>query len=213
MTLTFARLSTPLALILVAAVVGCSPAPRVQVQTTPGIDFTKYRTYAIKPGNIVYPGSTDAGRQQIAQRLQDAVAMELEARGLAPQPEGPDLIVTYTASAQPTESSGPAVRAAEGVNVRGPGGNPYDEPGGVAPRELPDASVDQEFRRKYTEGNLVIDLLDGKSRRLTWRAMANAEIDSNRGGKRLEQVVARAFEQFPRDKGATTTTKPATTAR
>ena len=189
-------------LTLLVMVVGC--APQVRVQTTPGIDFTRYRTYAIRPGNVVYPGASEAQREEIVQRVQNAVAVELESRGLLPQPDGPDVIVTYTASAQAQGASG-AARAPEGQDVRGPGGNPYDEPGLVRARELPDAAADQEFRGRYGQGNLVIDLLDGKSRRLAWRAMASVELASDRRGRVIEQVVTKAFEELPLGRrGATT---------
>src|SRR5688572_1814769 len=103
--------------LLALVVVGCAQ-PSVRVQTTPGIDFTKYRTYAIKPGNVVYPGSPEERREDIARRIQDAVAIELESRGLTPQPEQPDVVVTYTASAKAQDSSGSNTRAATGVNIR-----------------------------------------------------------------------------------------------
>jgi hypothetical protein len=204
------RALIPLMLLTALAPAGCSSGPHVRVHATSGIDFTKYRTYAIKPGNVVYPGAPEAEREEIARRIQDAVGGELEARGLVPQPEQPDLVVTYTASAQAQKTSGASARAAEGVDVRGPGGNPYDEPGMVRPREWPDAAADQEFRRRYVEGNLVIDLLDGKTRRLAWRAMADAELASDRRGRVIEQIVSKAFEQLPLGRGAAIQPPPTT---
>lgn len=183
---------------------GCAQQPTVRAKATAGIDFSKYHTYAIKPGNIVYPGASDEQRGSIAQRIQNAVGEELESRGLVLQRENPDLIVTYTASAQAVNQSDPAVRAIQGGNIRGSGGNPYDEPGLVQERPSIEVPGDQEYRRGYTEGNLLIDLLDSKNRRLVWRAMANAELASDQKGKRIEKVITQAFEQFPISRTAST---------
>ena len=188
-----------LMLMLGAAAAGCAQGPVVKAHATGGADFARYQTYAIKPGNVVYPGAPAAQREEIEQRIQDAVAAELEARGLAPQPDEPDLIVTYTAGAQRTDV--PAVvdvRAPQGVDVRGPAGTGYDEPGAVTAREWPDASADLASRRgRYTEGNLVVDLLDGRTRKLVWRATANLELASDRGARMIGAVIARAFERYP----------------
>src|SRR5688500_14808009 len=117
--MSFPRIA--IALAIFAA--GCSPQPRIRSQATPGTDFSKYRTYAIKPGNVAYPGASEAQRAQIEQRIQEAVARELEARGLTPQPDDPELIVTYTAGAQQQQKTTGAVeRPAEGVDIRGPSG-------------------------------------------------------------------------------------------
>ena len=150
---------------------GCTQQPHVRTTVTPGTDFSRYKTYAIKPGNVVYPGASPERRQEIEQRIQGAIAAELEGRGIVPRPDNPDVIVSYTSSAQQVNGGGGSGGAdtpagailSDGVDVRGPSG--YDEPGLVRPREN-DAGADVESRRRYREGNLVIDLLDGKSRKL-----------------------------------------------
>ena len=176
---------------------GCAQQPRIRTQVTPGTDFSKYHTYAIRPGNVVYPGASEAQRAEVEKRIQDAIARELESRGLIPQPDDPELIVTYTAGAQQQQqkTTGAVDRPADGVDVRGPSG--YDEPGQVRARELPDAAADMEFRRGYAEGNLVIDLLDAKTGRLVWRATVNLELASDRGGRLIEPIVAKAFADVP----------------
>jgi hypothetical protein len=184
-------------LALTIALGGCARQPRITSTATPGTDFTKYRTYAIKPGNVAYPGASDPEREAIAQRIQDAVAMELEGRGLVPQPEGPDVVVTYTAGAREVGGDAAPVRAPVGVDVRGPAGGGYDEPGAVTAREWPDAAADMEGRGRYREGTLVIDLLDGQSRHLVWRATATLELASDRGGRMIGPTVSRAFESLP----------------
>ena len=202
-------------LLLLSLLSGCSQT-HVTSQATAGTDFTKYQTYAIKPGNVAYPGASDAQRQEIERRIQEAVALQLEGRGLTPQPEGPELIVTYTAGARAADGpwsggGSPEVRAPVGVDVRGDGGG-YDEPGLVRAREAPDGGVgDAEVRRRYTEGSLVIDLLDGKSRKLVWRATANLELASAGGARAIDEVVARAFAELPLGRRAGRLTPPATT--
>jgi hypothetical protein len=178
--------------------VGCAQKPRVRTTVTPGTDFSKYHTYAIKPGNIVYPGSSPDARKELEQRIQGAIAAELEGRSLVPQPDNPDLVVTYTASAQQVKTGGtgggPEGGALpEGDDVRGGGGG-YDAPGLVRPREWDDPGANAEWRRQYREGNLVIDLLDGKTRRLIWRATSSeVELASDKNSRLLDSVVQQAF--------------------
>lgn len=180
-----------------AALTGCSSQPRVKAQVTPGTDFSKYRTYAIKPGNVVFPGAPDTERQDVIQKLQDAIAAEMESRGLEPQPDAPDLIVTYTVGANPQQVAARGKRAPVGVDIRDPGGNPYDEPGLVMPRELPDASADTEIRRYNVEANVIIDLLDGRSRRLVWRATSVIDLTPTRRARSIDRVVRKAFADLP----------------
>ena len=188
-----------LVLAFVLFITGCAQRPRVRTTVTPGTDFSKYHTYAIKPGNIVYPGSSPDSRKELAERIQGAIAAEVEGRGLVPQPDNPDLVVTYTASAQQVNAGGPSGgpeggALPEGVDVRGGGGG-YDEPGLVRPREPEDPGATSEARRRYREGNLVIDLLDGKTRRLVWRATSSeVELASDRNSRLLDSVVRQAFE-------------------
>jgi len=184
-------------LVAVTGLSGCARQPVVKAHATSGADFGGYRTYAIKPGNVVYPGAPTAQRAQIELRVQDAVADELEARGLTPQPDGPDVIVTYTAGAQRRDVAADEVRAPDGVDVRGAAGGGYDEPGAVTAREWLGSSADLHARRRYTEGNLVIDLLDGKTRKLVWRATVNLELASDRGARMIGPIVARAFDRYP----------------
>jgi hypothetical protein len=188
----------PLLFAMMVLVGGCAHKPRVRTTVTPGTDFSKYHTYAIKPGNIVYPGSSLDARKELETRIQGAIAAELEGRTLVPQPDNPDLIVTYTASAQQVKtggtSGGPEGGALpEGVDVRGGGGG-YDEPGLVQAREPLDPGANAEWRRQYREGNLVIDLLDGKTRRLVWRATSSeVELASDKNSHLLDSVVQQAF--------------------
>ena len=178
---------------------GVAIAQDVKYNSMPGTDFSKYHTYAIKPGNIVYPGSSPDARKDLEQRIQGAVAAELEGRGLTPQPDEPDLIVSYTASAQQVNPGSPGggpsgAALPDGVDIRGGGGG-YDEPGLVRPREGDDPGATAESRRRYREGNLVIDLLDGRTRRLVWRATSSeVELSSDHDSRLLDSVVQRAFE-------------------
>src|SRR5687767_15080 len=108
------RTNRSILLLLIALVPGCAWQSPVKVQPTPGTDFSKYHTYAIRPGNVVYPGASEAERAQIEQVVQDAVGTVLESRGLAPQPDEPDLVVTYTLGARSSTGIGSGGRAPVG---------------------------------------------------------------------------------------------------
>ena len=206
------RTNRSILLLLVALVVvvsGCSGNSPVKVHPTPGTDFSKYQTYAIRPGNVVYPGASEAERGGIEQLVQDTIGASLESRGLAPQPDEPDLVVTYTLGARATGGFGSGARPPVGQDAREPSGNPYDEPGYVRAPEFPDAAADAEMRAGNVRGNVVIDLLDGKSRRLVWRATADVDMAPSRRARAIRSVVERAFAEVPTLR-ATAAPRPAT---
>ena len=52
--------------------------------------------------------------------------------------------------------------------------------------------------RVYTQGTLLIDMLDGKSKELVWRATCkDSQNDATKFQKRLGEDVEKAFRKFP----------------
>ena len=191
------------ALLLAPLLAGCSPHAPLKVQPTAGTDFSKYQTYAIKPGNVVFPGASAAERARLERMVQDAVAARLEARGLVPQPDEPDLVVTYTVGARGGGFGPDGGRPPVGIEADAPTVNPYDQPGYVQPPGWTEPDPGAELRLGSVEGNLVIDLLDGNSRRLVWRATSGLDLTPARRLRAIESVVDRAFADLPTLRAAT----------
>jgi hypothetical protein len=59
----------------------------------------------------------------------------------------------------------------------------------------------ETYVREYTEGTLVLDLVDGEKGELAWRGTAQAEVtqtqDPEKRQQRIRKAVAEILQQFP----------------
>jgi hypothetical protein len=113
-------------------------------------------------------------------RLKKAVNSQLEARGLKQHPDNPDFLITYHTGSE------------EKINITsyGYGYGPYWGAWG-GPFEV----------QQYTEGTLVLDFVDAKSRQIVWRgiatkAFASRPKPSETEGK-INEVVGKLLAGFP----------------
>lgn len=116
-----------------------------------------------------------------AMRVRRAVDEILRSRGYALDPAQPDFLVSSY------------VDTKERVQVTDHGYT-YSRWGGWYGPRYTDVY-------QYTEGNLVIDLVDAKSRTLIWRGTASKVVDPGWDPERLEteihEVVTKLLEDFP----------------
>jgi hypothetical protein len=110
-------------------------------------------------------------------RVRSAINTQLVGKGYDPQPRvPPDFFVTYH------------VVARDRVEVR--------DWGYTRGRFGRSASVQQ-----YTEGTLIVDIVDARTMRLVWRGTARGELDPDAPAgdreRRLKDAVARLLAPFP----------------
>jgi len=166
-----------LALLFLVALVACGPYVRTDFD--PAVDFTRFKTYAQVPP----PERGDRERVPVGPfldgRIRAALDRELPQRGLV-KAEGtdPDLLVGYYLVLRDRVDWG-FVTTYWGWGW-----------GGVAPVPY-----------SYTEGSLVVDLVDAKSRRLVWRGWATDVADPLgdpiRADRRIGVAVAKILERCP----------------
>jgi hypothetical protein len=154
------------------------------------VDLSAYRTFDFKGGqSVTKMGAVETDNPLVSERVKEAVTRQLEAKGLRPVGGAAvgDLHVTFMAGARERtqlESFGPSYYFGGGWFGWGPG---WWGPG-----------YEDWWARTYTEGTLIVDLIDSHSRKLVWRAYARAEIDDPvPGGELIDREMARAFEDFP----------------
>lgn len=165
-------------LLLLAGLSWPLPIGKLQAEEIPisidyrrNIDFSKYRTYAWRTWKLAHP----ALNPQVHKRIVAALETQMEARGLQKQTEGrPDLFVTYHAGRRKKsvkDPFGPARRTAE----------------------------TDEVALEYTQGTLIVDLLDGKTMQQIWRGVATAvvseELEENED--KVDRACERLFAGFP----------------
>ena len=175
---------------LLAALGSCSTASYV-VDWDTQQDFSGYRSYAwfqLAPSPDKGEPPTRANAI-VAGRIHRAVDQALAAKGFTKAEVGDaDLMVTYALVLQPrvvmyhTGWAYPYGGWSWGWGWRGWGG----WGGGWS------------TTRTYTDGTLVVDVLDGAKRQLVWRGVADGAFTKpNPADDKVAEVVARVLRDFP----------------
>lgn len=169
--------------LLVVALVGC--APRVYVEQDGSARFADFHTYAWlspPPGPVRDP---ILDSQILEDRVRRAVIGDLDARGFVPAPSATsaDFLVTYhTASKQKLESYGSGFTF--GVMDAWPHGF-----GGLV------MAPQVESRE---EGTLMLDIIDGKSKRLVWRGWTTGLVSQgNYSDASVNEAVHQILSKLP----------------
>ncbi|HVP56103.1 MAG TPA: DUF4136 domain-containing protein [Candidatus Eisenbacteria bacterium] len=181
-----AQLRLSLTSLLLCALVVLSGAPahaqKIKVEYDKSIDFTKFKTYAIDP-------KENAPRPMLRLAIQAAVQDDLGKRGLTKVASDPDLYVqmygaidsdaafNYT---DPIYGSGiPPLNY--GITLW------YDIPGTVTTVVV-------------HKGQMVVDIIDARHKKLIWRGIAQQKLSSDNREKLLDQVntaVEKMFARYP----------------
>lgn len=166
----------------------CATAVSVATDFDHAADFSKYRTYQLIGGHIVVNGVLDDANTLVKDRINSALASALNGKGLTQLQPGetaaPDLIVGYVAGARRRTEI-------EGMGPYSPGVGPYWNAGWWSPGYM------DWWTRSYDEGTLVIDLVDGASKRLVWRAYTRAEVNAPVTDEKVRVAVNKAFKNYP----------------
>ena len=159
-------------LVLVCAAASLGWAQKVDMEFDETVNFANFKTFRIMDGNLNAKAkmlNNDLSRKKI----ENEIRLRLTAKHLIEVTTGrPDLAVRYNlGAAQRTETD--VFRGRRG-RIRG------------------------ATKSQTTEGTLTIDLLDGNSRELLWRAVAiEEERDPVKIQGRLDEMVKKAFDKYP----------------
>lgn len=159
-------------LILALFVAAGALAQKVTVEFDQAADFSRYKTFAIRDGQL-HSRNPALNSELVKKRIDADIERYLTARGLSMVSGQSDLNVRYRlGSARKTElESYPAGWRGWGTRV---------------------------VRVPYTEGTLVIDLRDPSTRSLVWRAIASVEKkDANKIEGKLDDMVKKSLEKYP----------------
>jgi len=167
-------LLTAMAVLLLSA---CASGPTIVANTAPGADFRAFQSY-----NFFQPLGTDrAGgvRTPLSTRLMDSMDREMAARGLT-RSDSPDLLIDFVFS------------AADRVDVRStPSHTVHRSHWNRGFSTWPTYSTTV---RQYTEGSLIIDLIDPNLNRLVAEGAATSRISSTDfTQQQVDDVVAQVM--------------------
>lgn len=161
--------STIVAVVALVMTTTAAYAQKVSVDSDPAAPFATYKTYAWVEG-------TPAPDPINEERIHSEVDAQLAARGLAMNTSAPGLIVaTHVTTKEHQELV---------VNGFGPG--PWW--GG--------ATAQVETR---TEGTLVVDLYDAKTKKMIWQGIASATASDkpSKNAKEINKALDKMFKKFP----------------
>ena len=154
-------------------------AQKVNVDSNPSAPFATYKTYTWAPGATGVESLTE-------QRLHESVNQRLAARGLTRSKASPDLVVTAHVKTQERQELIPT-GFAYGPWWGGVGGGAY---------------VDTS-----TEGTLILDFYDAKTKQMVWRGVATATVSEKptKNIEKMNKALDKMFERFPIQGGAVST--------
>jgi len=147
-------------------------AQKVTVEFDQAADFSKYKTFAIRDGQLNSKNPA-LNSDLVKKRIDADIERALTARGLTMVTGPSDLNVRYRfGAARRTEVEAyPAGWRGWGTRV---------------------------VRVPYTEGTLVIDLRDPTTRALVWRGIASEDkSDASKIEGKLDDMVRKSLEKYP----------------
>jgi hypothetical protein len=168
---------------IMLAVLGCAPSITVKQDYDKEANFAALKTFAWLPMPVDPAAGVKSAMERnslLDKRIKQSVDAQLAAKGYQVDVNNPDFVVTYHTGAE------------DKVNVTdwGYGYGRYGawHGGGV--------DVYQ-----YTEGTLILDVIDWKSKQLVWRGFAQGTIDpdapSEKREQKLNEAVTRMLANFP----------------
>jgi hypothetical protein len=148
-------------------------AQKITVEFDQAADFTKYKTFAIRAGQLNSPNPA-LNSELVKKQIENDITSHLTAKGLTPVTSGAsDLNVRYTLGTRrnvETEAY-PAGWRGWGTRI---------------------------VRVPYAQGTLVIDLRDPTTRSLVWRAIATDEkSDATKLQGKLDDMVRKSIDKYP----------------
>ncbi len=173
------------AVILLLSTVVMAGSKKLKVAVEPGVDFSKYRTYA-------WVGGVPAANPIVDTMLIAAFDTELQDRGLQKvDPPQADIIVRYDVAT----SGDINAQISDGAMVAALGLNPMQGTG----LEIGSGTVIMQTSTFVRSGSIVFDIFDKPQRKLVFQAVANGKIQENRS-KLVDQVnrlIRAIFAEYP----------------
>jgi hypothetical protein len=166
---------------LAISAVGCAP-PKVGYDYDRSANLGRYQSYAWGSGGQQATGDRRVDSSLVDARIRSAIDSELRAKGYTAASNGrPEFLVTYHV----------------GIKDMMKGASTQHYIGDRAHGTFTTMSDIQPF----SEGALLIDIVDSESQRLVWQASAQAEVDQGLDPKerdaRMTAIVRAMLSHFP----------------
>jgi hypothetical protein len=162
------------AVILCLLLTGTVFGQDVKIEYDKTKDYSFYKTFRFGESEIVTPKEkkqiSDAALNKI---IRDAIEKELSEKGIVKNDSSTELVITYVAG---------IFERSERQNLG---------PLGTAPGQ-----TSQTWTNNYSQGELIIDINDIKSRKLIWRVNSQTNTSTPEAQSYIEQVVDKGLKKF-----------------
>jgi len=179
------RLPCVLSLALLSCL-AASARDKISVSYAKDLNFSQFKTYAwAEHGAVAHP--------MLAADIVGAIDQELQARGLKKVTSNPDLIIQIYGSVD-TDTA----MYSNDPLYAGTGGIPLFDASMTGPVFIGfygNTSV------TIHKGELVVDLIDAKAKKLVWRGMATESVSAHDPEKLIEEVngaISKMFKEYPK---------------
>jgi hypothetical protein len=171
-----------LALVLCTVVTGYAGSLPVSSDYDTAANFDAMQTFNWMPAT-----GNAAGDELLVKRIRNTVDTQLQAKGRKMSAENPDFLIGMELSGKTITGGSTGV----GVSV----GIPVGRMGRVS------VGGGKSKASEKTEGNLVLDFVDAKTKSLIWRATAteavNPSATAEQKQKTIDEVIKAMLEHFP----------------
>lgn len=170
-------------------ITSCETPLKVTSDYDKSVDFKRYSTFS-----MLDMSSRDQALSQLnANRIINAVKAEMIKKGYTEDSNAPDLKVNVVAILTPKSE------LSSSTNYYGYGGayRPYGWGAGSGGYTTYNV-------RDFTEGSLIIEVIDADESKLIWEGIGNKEIDkpSKDPDKTIPEAIAKIMKDFPPDAAA-----------
>jgi hypothetical protein len=157
--------------VMLAALLMCPPvwAQQVNADFDKAANFAGFKTYAWTQGSV-----PQGANPLMVQRVQSAIEAEMSAIGLVKVEKDPDVLVAFHGATK------------EDVSLQS-----Y----GYAPR----FGGGQVNVNRVLIGQLIVDVIDARAKKLAFRATASDTVSDNpqKNEKKIHKAVEKMFEKYP----------------
>ncbi len=179
------RLLLASSLLGLLAIAGCASGPTIRSNADQSVDFARFQTF-----NFMQPLSTDREGYQsfISRNLMAAAERELVALGLKRTDTNPDLLVNFSANLDQR------LRVTQ---------TPQSSIGAFGSHRRGFYSTWPTYRtdvRQYTQGTVVVDVVDAARMQLVWEGVATQRVTQSRAdniGPTIDEAMREVFARFP----------------
>lgn len=179
-----------LAIAIGSFIVGCSPSISITTDYDKSVDFKKYSTF----GFLKWDAKSAELVNDIDQRrLQDAIAAQLESRGLKYQADGvASTMLGFHVIVETKQGTTAYTDHYGGMGYYGGWGYGYGYPYGGA-------SQTTYSTYEYQVGTVIIDQYDAETKKLVWEGVAQGELKEDRKNREenIKNDVERMFADYP----------------